>query len=420
MKKLSDILVVFLLCCSLMGFPVLAYAAEVDLLEAANQMNYLSKSGRYDECINLANDMLAQDLLMMEAYRNKSLCYYKMGKPKEALDTLAAQLKLNPKNQPALYNAACASAQLGEEDQAINYLKQLLSLDITDKRDIRLDSDFNSIKQAPEYQSLIGISVRVGGELLDFEVQPLISEGRTMVPMRAIFEALGAQVSWEGITRTVTANKDGTTIVLTIGKKVSQINGINKNLDVAPVIRGGRTLVPVRFISEALGAVVQWDTENELVEILTEKPKGSVTEYETVKKELDSLVAVSVVDGLWPEPYDLYATEGMVLIIARDKRALDLMDSWDDSLRAGYMYQTAYNNYALVVGCETVQLKFIYDGKVYYSGDMYYENGGEDIELTYYSRGLPINVVKQYKEVLDYKDFYLLPAEEQTNSQIGD
>lgn len=414
------VLAVFLLCGSFIGFPVLAHAADVDLIKTANQMNDLCKSGQYEGCIKLADQMLAKDLLIMEAYRNKSACYFAMGRTTEALDTLAAQLKLNPNNQLALYNAACASAKLGENDQAINYLKRLLSLNINDKLDIRQDSDFNAIRQTPEFQSLTGISVRVGGELLDLDVPPLISAGRTMVPMRAIFEALGAEVSWDGNARTVKARKDGTTIVLTIDKKLSQINGTNKNLDAAPVLKDGRTLVPVRFISEALGAEVQWDAENQLVEILTAKPKGIGSDYETVKQELDNLITVSVVDGLWPEPYNLYATEGMTLIIARDKKALDLMNSLEETLRAKYMYETTYDNFALVTGCEIVKMKFVYDGKVYYSGDMYYQKEGAGINLTYYFKGLPINVVKQYKGVLDYKDFYQLPAEEQTTSQISD
>ncbi|MBU7005972.1 copper amine oxidase N-terminal domain-containing protein [Phosphitispora fastidiosa] len=420
MKKLILLLSVFLLCGSFIGFPVLAHAAEVNLIETANQMNDLGKSGQYEGCIKLADEMLAKDLLIMEAYRNKSNCYFEMGRTREALDTLAEQLKLNHNNQLALYNAACAGAKLGEKDQAINYLKRLLALNISDKIAIRQDSDFNAIRQTPEFQNFIGISVRVGGELLDLDVQPLISEGRTMVPMRAIFEALGAQVSWDGNARTVTANKDGTTIVLTIDKKLSKINGTNKDLDVAPFLKDGRTLVPVRFISEALGAEVNWDADNQLVEILTDKPKGIGADYEAVKKELDNLITVSVVDGLWPEPYNLYATEGMTLIIAKDKKALDLMDSLDDPLRARYMYETAYDNFALVIGCEIVKMKFIYDGKVYYSGDMYSKQEGEGIELTYYSKGLPINVVKQYKGVLDYKDFYQLPIEEQITSQIDD
>ena len=93
------------------------------------------------------------------------------------------------------------------------------------------------------------------------------------------------------------------------------------------------------------------------------------------------------------------------------------MNSLDSASRAKYMYQVARDNYGLVVGCEVVRVKLVYDGKAYYSGDMYYEKNAEDMELTYFEKGLPVNVVKQYKTTYNYKDFYSLPAAEQVSSE---
>lgn len=83
--------------------------------------------------------------------------------------------------------------------------------------------------------------------------------GATMVPMRAIFEALGAEVKWEGSTRTITAKKDSTEIVLVIGKTEAFVNGTLKTLSAAPASVDGATMVPLRFIGEALGAEVKWE-----------------------------------------------------------------------------------------------------------------------------------------------------------------
>jgi cyclophilin family peptidyl-prolyl cis-trans isomerase len=81
-----------------------------------------------------------------------------------------------------------------------------------------------------------------------------------MVPLRAIFEALGATVDWDPATMAATAVKGNTTVVLKIGSLDPTINGIVNHLDVAGKIVDGRTLVPLRFISQAFGAKVLWNS----------------------------------------------------------------------------------------------------------------------------------------------------------------
>ncbi|MGG1441545.1 copper amine oxidase N-terminal domain-containing protein [Brevibacillus laterosporus] len=104
------------------------------------------------------------------------------------------------------------------------------------------------------------IVIFIDGELQVFKKAPVEINGRTLVPLRAIFEALGARVDWDEATQTVTAMKDGTTIKLTIGSKVAYKNGKKLNLDVpAQLFNGDTTMVPIRFVSEALGAKVTWD-----------------------------------------------------------------------------------------------------------------------------------------------------------------
>lgn len=109
------------------------------------------------------------------------------------------------------------------------------------------------------------ISVYVNGEKFYFDVAPQSVNDRTMVPMRAIFEALGAEVEYnDGVIVSVFGDK---TITHTIGETVIYINEEKLEMDVPSFETGGRTLVPVRFISEALGADVLWIEESQTVMI---------------------------------------------------------------------------------------------------------------------------------------------------------
>lgn len=111
------------------------------------------------------------------------------------------------------------------------------------------------------------VSVTVNGSLLAFDQAPVVSNGRTMVPMRAIFEALEATVDWEIGKQRVTAKRDDTTIVITVGSNLALVNGKEFALDVPPQLVNNRTLVPVRFISESLGAQVDWVISSQTVAI---------------------------------------------------------------------------------------------------------------------------------------------------------
>ena len=109
------------------------------------------------------------------------------------------------------------------------------------------------------------IGVYVSDKKVEFDQAPVIHLGRTMVPLRAIFEALGASVDWNGATRTVTSRKGNNTIELTIDSDVLYKNGEPVYLDVPAMLVNNRTLVPVRAVSEALGADVDWNGETRSV-----------------------------------------------------------------------------------------------------------------------------------------------------------
>ena len=111
------------------------------------------------------------------------------------------------------------------------------------------------------------IKVKYNNKQLQLDAQPYVKGGRTLVPFRKVLEAFGVEVSWNGEEQTITAKKTTTEIYLKIGVNYAYVNGSKVNLDVSPEITGGRTFVPLRFISENLGAEVKWDGTNKIVSI---------------------------------------------------------------------------------------------------------------------------------------------------------
>jgi hypothetical protein len=113
------------------------------------------------------------------------------------------------------------------------------------------------------------IRVALDGQFLTFDQAPVIENGRTLVPLRVIFEALGAEVDWDHETRTVTAAKENRVITMQVGNFDMIKDGESVSLDVPPVLMNGHMLVPVRAVAEAFNAIVAWDNENRMVSITT-------------------------------------------------------------------------------------------------------------------------------------------------------
>ncbi|PKM82844.1 MAG: hypothetical protein CVU89_01520 [Firmicutes bacterium HGW-Firmicutes-14] len=124
----------------------------------------------------------------------------------------------------------------------------------------------------PVYGQDNSIQVQLNGENIPFDVAPQMVNNRVMVPVRTIFEKLGANVDWDGQTGTITITKDGTVMKLVLNSNNAIItkNGVESTLqlDTAPILVNDRTLVPVRFISEGLGKQVGWDQANRTVVII--------------------------------------------------------------------------------------------------------------------------------------------------------
>jgi hypothetical protein len=117
----------------------------------------------------------------------------------------------------------------------------------------------------------------VNGDRVAIDVAPQIVEGRTLLPIKWVAEPLGATVSWDAGDRRVTVSLGSTTIELWIGKSQARVNGKPvaidpQNAKVVPLIVSGRTMLPVRFVSEQLGADVGWDGSTRTVTVTYQLP----------------------------------------------------------------------------------------------------------------------------------------------------
>ncbi|WP_347723535.1 copper amine oxidase N-terminal domain-containing protein [Lysinibacillus capsici] len=127
-----------------------------------------------------------------------------------------------------------------------------------------------------------GVSIYINGEKQSFSNQAIVENGSTLVPLRGIFESLGANVQWNQSTQTIDASKGNTKVWLKIGSKNAKVNDSAVNLSVPAQVKNGKTLVPLRFISESLGANVQWNQKTQTVTITGDSNSGK-TENEEKK-----------------------------------------------------------------------------------------------------------------------------------------
>ncbi|MDO9533781.1 MAG: DUF1343 domain-containing protein [Bacillota bacterium] len=121
----------------------------------------------------------------------------------------------------------------------------------------------------PDYDVRPGdIAVLVDSIEVSFDSAPFIDQNnRLMVPLRAIAEALGAQVQWNSAARSITISRQGKTIFLKVDSKEALVNGETKLMDTTPVIKNSRTMVPVRYVGEFLDSKVNWNPHTQVVSI---------------------------------------------------------------------------------------------------------------------------------------------------------
>ena len=170
------------------------------------------------------------------------------------------------------------------------------------------------------------IPVYIDEGLLHLDNAPVIMDGRTLAPMRGLFEALGAQVDWDGGTQTAIGMRDGITVRIPIGSTNPTINGQVQTIDVEARVIDGRTYIPLRFVGEAFGDNVLWDGSTRSIRITssirpTEPEIPSIPEEPVYVYEVYPLDEVGRVINI-PQDYSTIqagidaASDGDALLVA--------------------------------------------------------------------------------------------------------
>jgi|GEM_PF-3405620 len=174
------------------------------------------------------------------------------------------------------YSSSTKTVTLNPKDDLAYATKYYLYItdDVEDVDDVPVDDatySFTTVVEPVRKGTSTRPLVRCNGQYIDFAATgayPYVTTGRTMIPFRALFEAIGATVDYDASNparQKITAKLGNNTVILYIGDKTAYKNGVKVILDVAPEILSSRTLIPLRFCGEALGAYVDYDSVNYIV-----------------------------------------------------------------------------------------------------------------------------------------------------------
>jgi hypothetical protein len=168
-----------------------------------------------------------------------------------------------------------------EKDAALSALADKLSEQgsVTDAVYVEKEAIRANVKNLNSYKKLgqlydklgeSGVKLFVNGEESTSTVAPIVTNSSTLVPFRVVSESLQAEVVYNSKERSVTVTRDGITVKLYLNKKTAYVNGQAVTLQAAPTVVNGNTVVPVRFVSEALDATVKYEPESKSVVIYEE------------------------------------------------------------------------------------------------------------------------------------------------------
>lgn len=164
----------------------------------------------------------------------------------------------NPIAAATFNDPGLASLKLGPGETAKWYFNISNPAKGMDLSNYSWDTSFEYAYQAGN-ETEKGIKVYYNGEKINFSgTKPVIKNGYTLVPVRGVFEKMGAEVKWDNKSQTVTITEGDNTIKLTLNSKKASVNGSTVNLDVPVQSINNRTLIPLRFITEAIGGSIFW------------------------------------------------------------------------------------------------------------------------------------------------------------------
>ncbi|WP_420539453.1 stalk domain-containing protein [Paenibacillus polymyxa] len=246
------------------------------------------------------------------------------------------------------------------------------------------------------------IKVIINGVTQQYTQSPIVSQNTTLVPLRGVFESLGAQVEWDSKAKKVTASKNDDTLTLNIGSKLAYKNSNPVQLDAATQIQKGQVLVPLRFVSQSLGAKVNWDQATRTVTI-SNQANGSTTAPNSLSsKPLTAPVTKVTYDTYYN---DSLTYEDAVKLAIADSTSIKTVETSID--QAGKIMKEAGKNIDFVpaeAGVEAQDKAF----KGYAQTNLNYEAAKKNLEMT--KEGIEYNVKDLYNKLLQKQNAVKLAA----------
>ncbi len=174
------------------------------------------------------------------------------------------------------------------------------------------------------------INISIDGNYIKFDVQPQIINGRTLVPMRKIFEELGAVVNWDASTQTAIGTKDNIVVKFTINDYTMYKNESAKTLDVPAQLINGRTLIPLRAVSEAFDCQVGWDGNDSIVSIIDDSENYTMLYAlnDRSKSFPSNTVDAQLTVGWYTEPVQTLYAVGKSAVFKKSEVSAQLSVGW--------------------------------------------------------------------------------------------
>ena len=210
------------------------------------------------------------------------------------------------------------------------------------------------------------ISVSVDAKAVDFpDAKPFIDEnGRTLIPVRFVTEALGAVVEWKPEIYEVNITKDSVKISLRINDRDIIVNNEIKTMDTKALIKEDRTFIPIRYVAEALGAKVGWNDSTKTVIITTDNDKSYVQDFYKINTDIpEELYKYEYKKRSWD---NWYATNKWLV----DRYGIGQLTDWANTAK-DYMetcYTVDYRTYDKKEYIESLKWFFM-PGQYWYGGD---------------------------------------------------
>lgn len=171
-----------------------------------------------------------------------------------------------------------------------------------------------------------GVLLVIGGESVTPDVPPMIHNSRTMVPVRVVSEELGAVVKWNDKTRTAEITRNNTLLILQLDNRVAKLNGKEVVMDAPPMIVQQRMLLPLRFVGEALGATVGWEESTRTVYV-----NDPVSVTVNGEELTGSLKVYKIADGFYLPVEEIAGRTGLAL--TQESNDVLILNNWQEEYR---------------------------------------------------------------------------------------